>query len=98
MQAHELKVIADQANKAKEDPEIKTGYHLVLHKLKSVAECGAYSYTFNIQFLNVDLKIWKEIAKLLEKDGFKVKFDREITAMYSNTDWDDEEVVKVSWL
>jgi hypothetical protein len=33
----------------------------------------------------------------LEKDGFKVKIYSEIGAMYSNTDFDTDDFIEISW-
>lgn len=48
-----------------------------------------------------DLDITKETAELvaqeLERDGFKCTISNEITAMYSNTDWDSEDLLFISW-
>lgn len=48
-----------------------------------------------------DLDITKETAELvaeeLKRDGFKCTVSNEITAMYSNTDWDSDDLLLISW-
>lgn len=39
----------------------------------------------------------EEAARHLEKEGFVCQVDIEVTAYHSNTDWDQEDVLKVSW-
>ncbi len=98
MQAHELKIIADRVNKEKEDPQIESGYKNICQELKELAQQGLYSYTFYLSHLKIKRKVWEEIAKKLQKNGFKTSFDVEITNWYSNTDYDQEDVIKICWL
>jgi flavodoxin len=48
-----------------------------------------------------DLGITKESAELvsdeLKRDGFKCTVSNEITAQYSNTDWDSDDLLFISW-
>lgn|SRR5574337_1184449 len=48
-----------------------------------------------------DLDITKETAEMvaedLRRDGFKCTISNEITAMYSNTDWDSDDLLLISW-
>ncbi len=98
MKAHELKAVADKFNKEKEDPQIEAGYKRISRDLEELARLGKYSHKYYLKYLNVSRKVWQEIALLLRKDGFTVDFDNEVTAWYSNTDWDQEEIVRISWV
>lgn len=98
MKAYELKSLADKANQDKEDPQIEAGYQRISHDLKDIALLGRYTYTYDLSYLNVSAKVWYKIGERLRLDGFKVEFDHEVTAWYSNTDYDQTEVVRISWV
>lgn len=98
MRACELKILADKANQDKESPQIESGYQRLKLDLKEIAALGKYSAKFFLEYLNVNEKVWEGIAQKLREDGFKVTFDSEIGAMYSNTDYDTEYFVEISWL
>jgi hypothetical protein len=98
MWAHNLKLIADHTNKQLEDPQIAELYRRLEFDLKKVAESGKYSTQIFLSTANVTKAVWEAVAKRLESDGFKVNFDTEITAWYSNTDWDQEDVINISWI
>src|SRR5271166_1143303 len=98
MQASELKFIADKINKDALDPQIEEGVRRILVDLKTVAQQGKYSHTFFLSSLtfNVARVALEGIAGQLRKLGFNVEFATEVTAWYSNTDYDQEEILKVS--
>lgn len=98
MQASELKFLADKANEDKENPQIEAGYQRIIKDLEGKARLGSYSHTYFLSYLNVSKPVWQSIASLLRKNGYIVVFDTETTAWYSNTDYDQEDVVKVSWI
>ena len=98
MQAYELKSIADKANKDAADPQIEEAYRRVIVDLKDSAKYGSYTRTIFLSTINIQRPLWEKVATLLRKDGFTVSFDTEITAWYTNTDWDQEDVIKISWL
>lgn len=98
MKAYELKAVADQINKEKEDPQIEAGYKRISRDLEELARQGKYSYTYSLGYLNVSRKVWQEIAQLLRKDGFSVEFDTQVTHWYSQFDYDKEEIVRISWV
>lgn len=56
---------------------------------------------FSISLWLSDLGITKEaaelVAKELEQDGFKCTISNEITAHYSNTDYDTDDLFFISW-
>lgn len=56
---------------------------------------------FSISLWLSDLGITKEaaemVAKELEQDGFKCTISNEITAHYSNTDYDTDDLLLISW-
>ena len=97
MTAYNLKLIANKFNKDQNDPEIEAGYKRLYRDLEELAQQGKYDVTLFLTQLNVSKKIWEAIGERLRKDGFQVEFDTEITAWYSNTDWDQEDVVRISW-
>ncbi len=98
MKAHELKALADKANKEKEDPQIEAVYHSIQAEIKRFAKDGDYGHAFYLSNFNIPKRLLEMVADLLRKDGFKVHFDREITNWYSNTDYDEEEFMQVSWV
>lgn len=98
MQAHELKVLADKANLQKQDPLIESTYKIIQAELKSAAKDGDYGKAFYLCNFNAPKRILELVAGKLRKDGFKVHFDKEITNWYSNTDYDEEEFMQVSWV
>lgn len=101
MQASNLKVIADKANKANkdaEDPKIQETLRFIEAEVTITAKCGKYSQTLYLSKFNVSDSVWDYVADRLRKDGFKVKFETEINAWYSNIDYDQERVIKISWL
>jgi len=98
MQASNLKVIADRANKDADDPKILETLRLIEVEVTTTAKYGKYSQTLYLSRFNVSSSVWNHVADRLRKDGFKVDFDEEIVAWYSNTDWDQEKVIKISWL
>lgn len=56
---------------------------------------------FSISIWLRDLGITKEAAEMaaeeLKRDGFKCTISDEVTAYYSNTDWDSENLLFISW-
>jgi hypothetical protein len=98
MQAHELKFLADKANAEKESPQIENVYNLIHAEIKSFAKNGDYGHAFYLSNFNVSKTILEAVATRLRKDGLKVHFDKEITNWYSNTDYDEEEFMQVSWI
>jgi hypothetical protein len=98
MWAHNLKKMADQVNKNAVDPQIEEAYRRVSFDLKEAAKAGKYSHTLYLNTLNIPPGLWVHVIEKLRKDGFKVDRDTEMTAWYSNTDWDQEDVIRISWL
>lgn len=98
MWAHDLKLIADKVNKDAADPQLEEAYRRISFDCKEAAKAGKYNLTVTLSTLNIPTGFWDLVSDKLRKDGFKVDRDTEITAWYSNTDWDQEDVIKISWL
>lgn len=98
MQAHDLKALADKANKDASDPQIEEAYRSISAALKETARYGGYSRTIYLNTIDIQPLLWEHVIEKLRKDGFKVERDTEVTAWYSNTDWDQEDVIRISWL
>lgn len=98
MNASELKFIADKVNKDALEPQMEEGVRRILVDLKKVAQQGKYSHSFFLSSMNLNRLVFEAIATHLRNTGYDVTFATETTAWYSNTDYDQEEVMKVSWL
>lgn len=95
--ADKLRIIA--SNSKMENIKVQT--QRLADQLVWRATQAAKQGDFSISLWLSDLGITKEaaelVAKELEQDGFKCTISNEITAWYSNTDWDSDDLLLISW-
>jgi len=95
--ADDLKVIADEVQVLKERDNALTIVNTLRLEAKTAARRGEHSLRIAIAS-----RAWNSIdvqkaAEELRQENFTVLIDSEITAWYSNTDYDTESFIKVSW-
>jgi len=95
--AGKLKIVANNAKL--EMIKIKTQRLVdqILWRATQAATRGDYSINIWLSDLGITKETAELVAKELERDGFKCAISNEITAQYSNTDWDSEDLLFVSW-
>ena len=97
MLADDLKKIADEVNAKKLDAATAA----LVAKLKIMANeqacLGGTKTSLWASQGNFSKYEAESAAKELEKFGFKCEVTDEITAQYSNTDYDSEYIITVSW-
>lgn len=95
--AQELKKIADQVNIPKHEQKAQSMYHAIIHDLEREAKLGNYKYRSSQLDMFNNSEVWLRIVELLKQDGYRVEIKNEITAQYSNTDWDSADFLIVDW-
>jgi hypothetical protein len=95
--ADDLKVIADEAQALKERGNALSIANTLRLEAKTAARRGEHSLRIAIAS-----RAWNSIdvqkaAEELRQENFTVLIDSEIVAWYSNTDYDTEAFIKVSW-
>ena len=95
--AKKLRIIADEAKI--QSHRIKT--QRLVDQFRWRALQAAKRGDLSISIWLSDLDITKETAEMvaedLRRDGFKCTISNEVTAMYSNTDWDSDDLLLISW-
>lgn len=95
--AKKLKIIA--ADAMLEGHRIKT--QRLVDQIRWRATRAAKIGQFSLSIWLSDLDITKETAEMvaedLRRDGLKCTISNEVTAMYSNTDWDSDDLLFISW-
>jgi hypothetical protein len=95
--AGKLKIITNNSKME----HIKVQTQRLADQLVWRATQAAKQGNFSISLWLSDLGITKEaaelVAKELEQDGFKCTISNEITAHYSNTDYDTDDLLLISW-
>lgn len=69
----------------------------VVDEAKTRAALGDFSLTVWLYQKGWSSDQAKAAAEILQKEGFKCEVTSTRTAQYSNTDWDEEDVMHVSW-
>lgn len=95
--ADDLKVIADEVQVLKERGNALTIANTLRLEARAAARRGEHSLRIAIAS-----RAWNSIdvqkaAEELRQENFTVLIDSEITAWYSNTDYDTEAFIKVRW-
>ncbi len=95
--ADKLRIIAGDAKLQFHQAKTQRLVDQLLWRATQAAKRGDLSISLWLS----DLGITKESAELvsdeLKREGFKCTISNEITAHYSNTDWDSDDLLFISW-
>lgn len=95
--ADKLRIIARDA----QHQEIQTKTQRLADQLRwratQAAKTGKLSLSIWLSELGISKPVGTVIAEELERDGFKCSITTETVAYYSNTDWDDDDLLFISW-
>lgn len=97
MLAKELKELATKISEAKHTGESTSALEFIKSIAKAAANKGNFKIVRNIETIHFPRKAIIAACKLLEKEGFKFRIFTEVTAYYSNTDFDQAEFLELSW-
>lgn len=95
--ADKLRIIARDA----QHKEIQVKTQRLADQLRwratQAAKTGKLSLSIWLSELGISKPVGTVIAEELERDGFKCSITTETVAYYSNTDWDDDDLLFISW-
>jgi len=69
----------------------------IVWRATQAAKQGNFSISLWLNDLGITKEAAELVAKELEQDGFKCTISNEITAHYSNTDYDTDDLLLISW-
>ena len=95
--ADKLRIIASDARVREHQTKSQTLAEQVRFMAKEAAKQGKVSFHIWCGDRNISKQDAETVARELVRDGFKCTVTKEITAWYSNTDWDEDELLFVSW-
>lgn len=95
--ADKLRIIANDALALEHQTTFQTPTERVTFMARMAAKQGKKSLHIWCGDRNISKQDAETVARELVRDGFKCTVTREITAWYSNTDWDEDELLFVSW-
>lgn len=95
--ADKLRIIASDARVREHQTKSQTLTEQVRFMAKEAAKQGKVSLHIWCGDRNISKQDAETVARELVRDGFKCTVTKEITAWYSNTDWDEDELLFVSW-
>lgn len=95
--AGKLRIIAGNSMIQNHQTKIQSVPDQIRHRAKRAADSGSLRLQIWLSEYNLTEEAAKLVASELERDGFKCELKDEITSMYSNTDWDSEYQLTVSW-
>lgn len=97
MNANEMRALADSANETKDYIDFDGAYAVVLGAIRSAAADKRYGTSISVSRLYCSDNVLNLIICRLRQDGFKVEKEKLVTAYYSAEDWDEEDLLKISW-
>lgn len=95
--ADKLRIIASDAKLKEHQTKSQSLADQVRWQSKEAAKQGKLSISIWFRDLDLTKELAEMVSRELERDGFKCTITNEITAQYSNTDWDSEDLLFVSW-
>ncbi len=95
--AAKLRIIASDAKSQFHQAKTQRLADQIRWRALQAAKRGDLKISLWLSELGITKESAELVAKELERDGFKCTVSDEITAMYSNTDWDSEELLLISW-
>jgi len=95
--ADKLRIIASDARIKEHQTMSQSLTEQVRFKAFAAAKQGKVSLHIWCGSQNISKEAAEMVARELERDGFKCTISHEITAHYSNTDCDSEDLLFVSW-
>jgi len=95
--AGKLRIIASHIDGERRAKVAGTIAEVLRHEAKLAAQNGKYGIMIWLQEKKWSRLAAEQAAEELKRDGFDVIVGREVTAWYSNTDWDEEEYISVTW-
>ena len=95
--AGKLKIIAGEAKLQLHQVKTQRLVDQILWRATQAAKRGDLSISIWLSDLDITKESAELVAEELKRDGFKCTISNEITAHYSNTDWDSEDLLFISW-
>lgn len=95
--AKKLRIIADEAKVQSHRIKTQRLVDQIVWRATQAAKRGDLKISIWLSDLGITKEAAEMVAEDLKQDGFKCTVSDEITAQYSNTDWDSEELLSVSW-
>jgi len=95
--ADKLRIISSDARIKAHQTQSQSLADQVRWQSKEAAKQGKLSISIWFRDLDLTKELAEMVSRELERDGFKCTITNEITAQYSNTDWDSEDLLFVSW-
>lgn len=92
-----LRIIAIDARFKEHQTKAQSLTEQVKFMAHEAAKQGKLSLHLWCGSLNISKEAAEMVSRELARDGFKCTITKEITAWHSNTDWDEEELLFVSW-
>lgn len=95
--ARKLRIIADDAKVQSHRIKTQRLVDQIIWRATQAAKRGDLKISIWLSDLGITKETAEMVAEDLKRDGFKCTVSNEVTAMYSNTDWDSEDLLLVSW-
>ena len=95
--ADKLRIIAGDAKHQLDQIKTQRLADQMRWRATQAAKQGNLSISIWLSELGISKPVGTMIAEELEKDGFKCSITTETVAFYSNTDWDDDDLLFISW-
>lgn len=95
--AQKLRIIARDAQHQENQIKTQRLADQLRWRATQAAKTGKLSLSIWLSELGISKPVGTVIAEELERDGFKCSITTETVAYYSNTDWDDDDLLFISW-
>jgi hypothetical protein len=95
--ADKLRIIASDAKVQNHKVKTQRLADQLRWRALQAAKRGDLSLSIWLSDLDITKETAEMVAEELNRDGFKCTISNEITAMYSNTDWDSDDLLFISW-
>ena len=95
--AGKLKIIAGNAKMEQTQAQTQRLADQLVWRATQAAKQGNFSISLWLSDLGITKEAAELVAQELERDGFKCTISTEITAHYSNTDYDTDDLLLISW-
>jgi hypothetical protein len=95
--AGKLKIIARDSQYREHQIKTQRLVDQIIWRATQAAKRGDLKISIWLSDLGITKETAEMVAEELKRDGFKCTVSNEITAMYSNTDWDSDDLLLISW-
>lgn len=95
--AGKLKIVAGNAKMEYTKIQTQSLADQIVWRATQAATQGNFSISLWLNDLGITKEAAESVVKELERDGFKCTISNEITAHYSNTDYDTDDLLLISW-